>query len=33
MHVLMEEEVKSLAGECHQQHDGRKAHRWDSEDG
>jgi putative transposase len=33
MHLVMEEEVKSLAGERHQQHDGRKAHRWGSEDG
>jgi putative transposase len=33
MHLVMEEEVKSLAGERHQQHEGRKAHRWGSEAG
>jgi len=33
MHLVMEEEVKSLAGGRHQQHDGRKAHRWASEAG
>jgi transposase-like protein len=33
MHLVMEEEVKSLAGERHQQHEGRKVHRWGSEDG
>lgn len=33
MHLVMEEEVKSLAGERHQQHDGRQAYRWGSEDG
>jgi transposase-like protein len=33
MQMVMEEEVKSLAGERHQQHDGRKAHRWGSEAG
>lgn len=33
MQLVMEEEVKSLAGDRHQQHEGRKAHRWGSEDG
>src|SRR5437764_12155768 len=33
MHLVMEEEVKSLAGERHQQHAGRRAHRWGKEDG
>ena len=33
MHLVMDEEVKSLAGERHQQHDGRRAHRWGKEDG
>ena len=28
MHLVMDEEVKSLAGERHQQHEGRRAHRW-----
>src|SRR5947209_4010102 len=27
MHLVMEEEVKSLAGERHEQHEGRGAHR------
>src|SRR3984885_11440973 len=33
MHLVMDEEVKSLAGERHQQHAGRRAHRWGTEDG
>ncbi len=33
MHLVMEEEVKSLAGKRHQQHHGRQAHRWGKEDG
>ena len=33
MHLVMDEEVKSLAGERHQQHEGRRAHRWGKEDG
>ncbi len=33
MHLVMEEEVKSLAGERHQQSDGRRAHRWGKEEG
>ena len=33
MHLVMDEEVKSLAGERHQQHAGRRAHRWGKEDG
>jgi len=33
MHLVMDEEVKSLAGERHQQHQGRRAHRWGKEDG
>ena len=33
MHLVMDEEVKSLAGERHQQHEGRRAHRWGNEDG
>jgi len=33
MHLVMEEEVKSLAGERHQQHEARRAHRWGKEDG
>ena len=33
MQLVMEEEVKSLAGERHQQHEERKAHRWGSEAG
>jgi putative transposase len=33
MQLVMEEEVRSLAGERHQQHEGRKAHRWGSEAG
>jgi transposase-like protein len=33
MQTVMEEEVRQLAGERHQQHDGRKAHRWGTEKG
>ena len=33
MHLVMDEEVKSLAGERHQQHEGRRVHRWGKEDG
>ena len=33
MHLVMDEEVKSLAGERHEQHPGRRAHRWGQEDG
>ena len=33
MQLVMEEEVKSLAGERHQQHEGRRAHRWGNEKG
>ena len=33
MHLVMDEEVKSLAGERHQQHAQRRAHRWGKEDG
>jgi transposase-like protein len=33
MQLVMEEEVKSLAGERHQQHNGRRAHRWGTEQG
>ena len=33
MQLVMEEEVKSLAGERHQQHESRRAHRWGSEKG
>jgi hypothetical protein len=29
----MDEEVRHLAGERHQQHEGRRAHRWGKEDG
>jgi len=28
MHLVMDEEVKSLAGDRHEQHEGRRAHRW-----
>ena len=28
MGLVMEEEVRHLAGERHQQHEGRRAHRW-----
>jgi putative transposase len=33
MNLVMQEEVKSLAGERHQQHQGRRAHRWGKQDG
>src|ERR1700676_445366 len=33
MHLVMDEEVKSLAGERYQQHEQRRAHRWGKEDG
>jgi transposase-like protein len=33
MHLVMEEEVRQLAGERHQQHAERRAHRWGKEDG
>lgn len=33
MSLVMEEEVRHLAGERHQQHEGRRAHRWGREDG
>jgi transposase-like protein len=33
MQMVMEEEVKHLAGERHEQHEGRRAHRWGKEDG
>lgn len=33
MQLVMEEEVKSLAGERHQQHESRQAHRWGKEKG
>jgi transposase-like protein len=33
MSLVMEEEVRHLAGERHQQHAGRRAHRWGQEDG
>ena len=33
MKLVMEEEVRHLAGERHQQHEGRRAHRWGKEDG
>jgi len=33
MQLVMDEEVKSLAGERHEQHPGRRAHRWGKEDG
>src|SRR5258708_8709374 len=33
MQTVMEEEVRHLAGECHQQQEGRGAHRWGKEDG
>ena len=33
MQTVMEEEVRQLAGERHQQHQGRRAHRWGTEDG
>lgn len=33
MQTVMEEEVRHLAGERHQQHEGRRAHRWGKEAG
>src|SRR5450756_3095368 len=33
MNLVMEEEVRHLAGERHQQHPERRAHRWGQEDG
>src|SRR5947209_19212815 len=33
MRLVMEEEVRHLAGERHQQHAERRAHRWGQEDG
>ena len=33
MNLVMEEEVRHLAGERHQQHERRRAHRWGKEDG
>src|SRR5450759_337993 len=33
MHLVMEEEVRHLAGERPQQHPARRAHRWGKEDG
>ena len=33
MQTVMEEEVRHLAGERHQQHEERRAHRWGKEDG
>src|SRR5260370_3759832 len=33
MSLVMEEEVRLLAGERHEQHEGRLAHRWGKEDG
>ena len=33
MNLVMDEEVRQLAGERHQQHEGRRAHRWGKEDG
>jgi transposase-like protein len=33
MNLVMEEEVRQLAGERHQQHRERRAHRWGKEDG
>jgi len=33
MHLVMDEEVKALAGERHEQHPERRAHRWGKEDG
>lgn len=33
MHLVMEEEVKALAGERHEQHRQRRAHRWGKEEG
>ena len=33
MGLVMEEEVRQVAGERHQQHAERRAHRWGQEDG
>src|SRR5579862_16905 len=33
MKLVMDEEVRHLAGERHEQHDARQAHRWGKEDG
>ena len=33
MNLVMEEEVRHLAGERHEQHPARRAHRWGKEDG
>src|SRR3972149_7702840 len=33
MQLVMEEEVRRLAGERHEQHPGRQAHRWGKEAG
>lgn len=33
MSLVMEQEVRHLAGERHEQHTGRRAHRWGQEDG
>src|SRR5271157_5108576 len=33
MSLVMEEEVRHLAGERHEQHEGRRAHRWGKEAG
>src|SRR6202051_2130375 len=33
MHLVMDEEVKSLAGERHQQHEQRRAHGWGKDAG
>jgi len=33
MNLVMEEEVRHLAGERHEQHEGRRAHRWGKEAG
>lgn len=33
MQQVMDEEVRQLAGDRHQQHEGRKAHRWGTEQG
>ena len=33
MHLVMDEEVRHIAGERHQQHERRRAHRWGKEDG
>jgi len=33
MNLVMAEEARHLAGERHQQHSERRAHRWGKEDG